>query len=241
MTTAAIPAWKNAHADVYSTFYPRTIAEFLESVVRPSIVKLEQDAVTLKASSDPIDAFLHRDRQDLIAESLKAFCLSLNSIWERQLRSLMAGVAREHYDDPALIKKCQHLPWNKLDALFEELRGFKLSEFKAFDELDTLQLLANVCRHGDGSSMQRLSVKCPELWVQPISPMPVMTNGTKMERFRADNLEISLELLERLSSAIQSFWNQSHYIYLESLSQKHENVIKELDRLRPIWNDNFSS
>ena len=135
-----------------------------------------------KESSEPIDAFRLSDTQDLIAETLKAFCLSLNSIWERQLRNLMTGVARELYDDPGLIKKCQMDPWHKLAGLFEELRGFKLSAFKAYDDLDTLQLLANVCRHGEGASLQRLSTKCPELWLVPDNSMTALLDMPEPKR-----------------------------------------------------------
>lgn len=150
---------------------------------------------------------------------------------------LVAGVARELFDDPVLVNRCQNLPWSKLDDMFEHLRGFKLSYFRAYDDLDTLQLLANVCRHGDGPSLQRLSVKCPELWTGPIPPMPGSINGSRPNPFRADNILISLDLLDKLTDAIQSFWNQTEYIYLESLSRKHENVIQKLERLRPIWNE----
>lgn len=229
------PTWKNTHADVYATFNPRTISVFFENVVRPAICKLQQNVEIFGASSDPVDAFRQRDAEDLIVETLKAFCLSLNSIWERQLRTFMAHVAGELYDDPSLIKKCQIQRWDMLDGLFEDLRGFKLSYFRAYDDLDTLQLLANVCRHGDGPSLKRLSSKCPELWAEPGPTMPSMTEGNTLEQFRTDNLVISLELLEHLSGAIQSFWNQSQYIYLESIDQKHEGVLKKLEVLRPVW------
>ncbi|PWE35005.1 hypothetical protein DD563_02845 [Pelagicola sp. LXJ1103] len=239
MTEFIKPTWKNVWADVYCTSHPRTIIEFLESVVRPAIGKLEEDADMFKESSYPIDAFRHSDTQDFIAETLKAFCLSLNSIWERQLRNLMTGVARELYDDPGLIKKCQMDPWHKLDGLFEELRGFKLSAFKAYDDLDTLQLLANVCRHGDGPSLQRLSTKCPELWPVPNNNMTALLDMPEPNNFRTDNILISLELLETLSCAIQMFWAQSDYVYLESIGHKHDTVLKRLKELRPIWSGQF--
>lgn len=233
----AYPTWTNTYADVVSSSHGRTTAEFFNSVVCPAIRKLQQHVETYKASSDPIDAFRQSDTEDLIVESLKAFGLSLHSLWERHLRLLMAGVAREVFDDVDLIKKCQTQRWDQLDGLFEHLRGHKLRYFRAFDDLDTLQLLANVCRHGDGPSLKRLSEKCPELWPEPNPPMVPMIDEVKLDRFRVDNLCITLELLERLSEAIQSFWNQTHYIYLESLERKHENVVKELEKMRPIWNE----
>ena len=241
MTQYAFPSWQNCHADVVATPYGRTAREFFGNVVCPAISKLQQDAEKYKASSDPVDAFYQNDVEDLIAESLKAFCLSLNSIWERQLRSLMEGVARELYDEPAFIAKCQTLPWGKLDDMFERLRGFKLTYFRAYDDLDTLQLLANVCRHGDGPSLRRLSTKCPDLWPEVGPTMPGVLGGPELERFRADNILITLDLLERLTQAIQSFWNQTEYIYLESLSRKHDSVIKKLEELRPVWNEQLSS
>lgn len=235
MAECSEPTWKNVWADVYCVSHPRTISEFLENVVRPAIGRLEEDANKFKEGSDPIDAFRLSDTQDLIGETLKAFCLSLNSIWERQLRNLMTGVARELYDDPGLIKKCQMDPWRKFDGLFEQLRGFRFSAFKAYDDLDTMQLLANVCRHGDGPSLQRLSTKCPELWPVPNNSMTALLDMPELNHFRADNILTSLELLEDLSSEIQLFWAQSNYIYLESIDRKHENVLTRLGELRPIW------
>lgn len=89
--------------------------------------------------------------------------------------------------------------------------------------------LANVCRHGDGPSLRWLSVKCPEL----SPPMPGSINGSGENPFRVENILISLDILDKLTDAIQSFWNQAEYIYLESLSRKHENVMQKLERLRP--------
>lgn len=229
------PTWINTYADVLSSSHSRTTAEFFDSVVCPAIKKLQQDVETYKASNDPLDAFRQSDTEDLIVESLKAFCLSLNSLWERHLRSLMAGVAREVFEDVDLIKRCQTQRWDQLDDLFEHLRGYKLRDFRAFDDLDTLQLLANICRHGDGPSRKRLSDKCPELWPEPNPPMVALMGEVTLDRFRIDNLCITLGLLRRLSEAIQLFWNQSQYIYLESIERKHESVVKKLDEMRPIW------
>lgn len=237
MTRGTYPTWTNTHADVVSSFHGRTTAQFFDSVVCPAIKKLQQNVETFQASANHLDAFRQSDTEDLIVESLKAFCLSLHSLWERHLRSLMAGVAREVFNDVDLIKKCQTQRWDQLDDLFEYLRGFKLQDFRAFDDLDSLQLLANVCRHGDGPSLKRLSDKCPELWPEPYPPMVSIVGEVKLDRFRVDNLCITLEMLERFSEAIQSFWNQAQYIYLESIEPKHENVVKELDKMRPIWNE----
>lgn len=237
MARGTYPTWTNTYADVVSSSHGRTTAEFFSSVVCPAIKKLQHDVETYKASADPIDVFRQSDTEDLIVESLKAFCLSLHSLWERHLRALMAGVAREVFNDVDLIKKCQTQRWDQLDDLFEHLRGFKLKDFRAFDDLDSLQLLANVCRHGDGPSLKRLSDKCPEFWPEPYPPMVPIISEVKLVRFRVDNLCITLELLERLSEAIQSFWNQTHYIYLESIERKHESVVKKLDKMRPIWNE----
>lgn len=226
------PTWTNTHADVATYAHGRTISSFITDIVHPSVAKLEDKTEAYRHSEDPVDAFNLSDTEDLISETLKAFCLSLNSIWERQLRAHMSGVARELFDDPKLIKSCQKLPWNELNSLYHKLRGFKLDYFRAHDQLDTLQLLANVCRHGEGVSLDRLSQKRPELWHQETTPMPGMP---QLPRFRVDNLSITVGLLEELGSAIEAFWEQSGYIYLESLNRKHDSVVKQLVGLRSIW------
>jgi hypothetical protein len=45
-------------------------------------------------------------------------------------------------------------------------------------------------------------------------------------------LTISLELLERFTSAIVEFWNEANYIYMESIERKHDSLERQLVVMR---------
>ncbi len=226
------PTWTNTYADVGTYAHGRTVRSFINDIIVPAITKMEEKATEYHESDDSVDLFNLHDTASLISETLKAFCLSMNSIWERQLRAHISGVARELFENPKLIRDSQRLPWKDLNQFYHTLRGFRLDYFQSYDKLDTLQLLANVCRHGEGISLDRLSQKRPDLWPTLGPPIPGVPASP---RFRADNLDITVTLLEDMGAAIEGFWEECGYIYLESLNQKHENVVKELAVLRPKW------
>jgi len=45
-------------------------------------------------------------------------------------------------------------------------------------------------------------------------------------------IRITIDHLRAFAAAITDFWEDAHYIYLESIESKHDNVIAELERRR---------
>jgi hypothetical protein len=162
-----------------------------------------------------------------------AFCLSIQSMWEQQLRACLKRCAQELTTDSSQIARVLTARWEDLDGIFKSLRGIGLRDFLKYAELDLLHLVGNVCRHGDGASLEKLSKSHPELWPPPVSP-PVIIDDSHFPPAppSVDTLNIPRALLSRFVGAIVSFWEETEYIYNENIERKHPSLEKTLVRQR---------
>jgi len=226
--------WKNCFADVVSSSYGKTAQSFLDDVASPALATLDAQIAKLQASEDELDAFVASDVQDLRRATTMAFCLSIQSLWELQIRAYLKGCARELKKDE-LAKRTLKARWDELDDIFRTLRGIALKDFKEHPDLDFLQLLGNACRHGDGPSLEKLSSAHPELWPQFNTPqLPPIDDFWSFPPAQPtiDNIEIPVELLSRFVRAIVSFWEEAEYIYEESIERKHPSLERQLVKKR---------
>ena len=226
--------WKNCAADTTTWRHGRLAREFLHDVVQPSLYALDARIDKCSASDDPVAAFVLNDVEELRRVTTMAFCLSIQSMWERQIRTYFRGCAIAFSNDRATTEKALVAPWEDLDEFFLELRGIRMSSFEEYRQLDLLHLLANVCRHGDGPSSRRLWHRCPEFWPDRIyHPRPSRTTVTTAKAAPSSaNMHLAGDRLHTFVSAIASFWEEVEYIYLESLERKHESVERKLAKLR---------
>jgi hypothetical protein len=202
---------------------------YVRDIVEPSIAAITErieELNTLSQSDDVAAAFAVGPAEELLRATLMGYCLSLQALWEKQIRGYLESCARELKVDSKAMQKSRTGTWDELDRLFHQIRGVPLSAFEEFSSLTLLQLLGNVCRHGRGASLQRLAVEHPELWprddlAQLIPPPP----GAPRERqHTVENLTISPDLLRSLAAAIDSFWRETEYIYNESITRKHPSL-----------------
>ena len=163
--------WKNCMADVYNYRYGAIAKEFLTLVVNPSLDALDAQVTEWKKSDDPVAGFSISDLSELIFKTRMAFCLSIQSLWEQQIRTYLAGCQQELGINPFPVSNrrgansVQTVYWgDELNTVFARLRGIALPSFASFESLDLLMLVGNVCRHGDGISSARLWGVCPDLW-----------------------------------------------------------------------------
>lgn len=212
--------WKNCFADVQTSKHDITIRAYFDDVIVPSINTLEQRIGELGQSDDPLDMFIQSDTIDVLQEAKMAFALSIQSIWERQLRTYLVGCAKELFPDENLENQVEKANWDALKKIFSELRGLKLDSFPSFPLLDKLQHLGNACRHGDGKSAIRLHQLCPDLW-KPIPPMPDGFGAASEDPPLVSSIDISSEHLRQFAEAIAQFWDDTTYIYNESIERKH--------------------
>jgi hypothetical protein len=203
--------WTNCRADIEAAKHGFTAQIYLDEVIRPGVAALEARIVALGKSEDPGDLFLQGDVQEVLRETKLGFSLSLQSVWERQLRRYLTGCAEALRPGSSLSAKVARADWPALQALFHGLRGIQLKAFPSFPELDTLQLLGNACRHGDGPSLRALARRCPDLWPWPWPDPPPPS---------AAGLDVPLDRLERFVAALADFWADATYIYNESIEPK---------------------
>jgi hypothetical protein len=107
------------------------------------------------------------------------------------------------------------------------LRGLHINQLRGFANLDLLQLVGNTCRHGDGSSCDKLRARRPDLW----------PNECHQD---AQGLGVTLELLRNFVAAITDFWTDAEDIYANSLTSKHPSVVRRLAEIEPRWRARLS-
>ena len=144
--------WRNCHADIGTWRHAQTLELLLTDVILPGLGSLETKIVALGESDDPVDVFFQSDVEEVLKETKLAYALAIQSIWERQFRAYVKGVARDLRPDLDLERKLEKADWNALRRQFRSLLGIRLEAFPSFPALDTLQHLGNACRHGDGDS-----------------------------------------------------------------------------------------
>lgn len=217
-----IPKWQNLRADGSFWAHGRTLEDFLTLVIEPSLAELDGRAATLRASDDVAAAFVLSDLEVLREETLRAYALSVQATWERQLRGWLAACAAEvGAPDPADVHTAN---WKRLQAIFRELRGLSMDGFAGKAALDLLQLVGNTCRHGDGASCRALKARRPDLWPDPFRP-------------NANGLAVDLALLRAFVAAIAEFWTDADEIHANSLQAKHPSVVRRLAQAEVRWRD----
>ncbi len=224
--------WKNCYADVAASKHGITVQSFFDDVIAPAIRALEEKIAELGRSDNPGDAFAQADMEDVLKETKMAFSLSIQSIWERQLRGYLRGCAEELRPSDGLAAQVAKGNWEKLCALFLELRGIRFDAFPSFAELETLHLLGNVCRHGDGPSAVELAKRCPELWRRVYPPMPFGDQPPDSGPSPVALMDVPAERLRTFVAAIATFWDDAEYICNESIERKHPSLEAKLARER---------
>jgi len=214
-------------ADVYSYRYGAIAKDFLTLVVNPSLDALDNEIQKWEGSEDPVSHFMIADLTELIGKTRMAFCLSIQSLWERQIRTYLFGCHQELKIDLSSVSKkkgpdvVHSVLWgDELNAVFECLRGIALRSFESYPTLNMLQLVGNVCRHGDGPSGRQLWKDHPELWPTYGPDERFNTPSKPLQPPPVDMMTISRDLLTSFVEAIDLFWNDTEYIYNESIERK---------------------
>lgn len=228
--------WKNCFADVQASKHDITIQSFLDEVILPALRALEDRIAELGQSEDPGDAFAQADMEDVLRETKMAFCLSVQSIWERQLRGYLSGCGEELRPGAGLPAKVSNAKWPGLCALFLDLRGIRLDAFPSYFQLETLHHLGNACRHGDGASAVELARRCPDLW-RTYPPMPFEAEAPAPSPPSVAMMDVPISRIQAFVAAVAAFWIDAEYIYNESIETKHWSLEARLakERVERAW------
>lgn len=228
--------WQNCYADVCTTQHGITVQSYFNDVVRPALLTLEKKIDALSHSDEPGDIFACADLKPVFQATKMAFALSIQSIWERQFRGYLCGCATYLRISDVSVTQVEAANWKKLRELFLKLRGISLEVFPSSFELDTLQLVGNACRHGDGDSAKDLAIRCPEFWPTDSSMSGIETSSPPAAHL-VEMMDIPIERLQAFVEAIVAFWGDTEFIYKESIERKHPSLEAELEceRAKRPW------
>ncbi|HEM7880089.1 TPA: hypothetical protein U2L31_006539 [Burkholderia contaminans] len=224
-------------ADVQTALHKPRIRAFLRDVVQPALAALDRDIEHWSKTQEGGAPFAHADAEALLQATIQAFCLAVQSIWERQLRTWLSdSVHHDGAGDDGQLRSARKVPFDKLSPLLYTLRAVELTSFPSYADLAFLQLVANACRHGDGLSSDALFRAHPELWPKWTSaPYPWPTDNPVMgppavPPFR--EAVLPRELLTRFVNAIAWFWEDVSYVCMNSFIQKDDAIERRLEAMR---------
>lgn len=205
--------WRNCYDDVICTRFDAVIMAYWDKVALPALHQAETEVVFWANNDEGGAVFAHAKVVDQQLVTASAICLSLQSIWERQLRAYLLSCTGR--TDAKLTHQLQHAHWDVLQDLFHQLRGVPLGAFLSYRKLNLLAQLGNACRHGAGRAANALWRSHPELW--PYSAWPADSAVAPP----IDHMHISKDLLADFVNAIAGFWQMINYLYNESIETKH--------------------
>ena len=158
-----IPPWRGSMHDTLSLNYAEAVEVFFERAVRPTCNALnEAIGNTPERGDDPtMDRWENLRLAQL--EAHKSFALSLNGLWERNFRQHLWHSAAVIGWREEQLERVEKAEW---EVVFEEVRGFALSKFSSFAQLQLLHRVGNAVRHGNGPSTRALFRDHPGLFLE---------------------------------------------------------------------------
>lgn len=222
--------------------HAQTMQLFKNSVILPSLVALSQKMKENVEDHEAESLLFDDDLADLYQSTVAGYLLTIQSMWERGLRSLLINRdASESGGKKA--KALQRANWSEkgesLQWHFEQLLNFPLTAFDSYKDLHLLQNFGNAIRHGDGDSAQRLYDLAPSMWSCCGWLAPGMTiqagphtvtaplDGPKYPSF--NTVTIERKILEQMIQSVTDFWEDLECIRINSFARKSDSVVKRLD------------
>lgn len=222
--------------------HAQTLELFAGSVIRPSLAALDGQLEEFDQSDDPGAAFMHEDLADIYQSTVEGYLLTLQSMWERGLRRMLVSCDQKlsaGQNKTAIQKAHWSADSRGLQAHFERLLGFPISDMHAHGDLDLLQHLGNAIRHGDGSSAIRVHELAPNLWFQWLAPGTVIEIGSITHTVPSsapahpsfETITLEVAVLDQMILAVLDFWMDLECLRCYSFREIHPSTLRQLE----IW------
>lgn len=228
--------WTFCLADVHTAGNALRVRAFLRDVVEPALTSLDADIERWANTTEGGAPFAHADAKELLRSTTEAFCLSIHSLFERQLRRWISGCVVALGASPERIGRARNKNLNNLDGLLREVRGVPLRAFDSFPDLLCLQMLANACRHGDGDSAQDVYKQFPQLWPAAVTmpvPLPAQSQPyVPLGPPSFDSIVVPRQWLRDFVDAVAWFWEDVEYVHCNSLNDPTTSAHHRLEELR---------
>lgn len=226
----------------FPTGHVRMLELYRDSVIRPALATLSNKIEELQASEDDLAAFELVDFEPMYQDTVQGFLLAVQAMWERALRGMLVGRAKKLGMDAKYVSGIRRAVWShekapSLHDYFQELMGISIRSFDAHPDLEVLQLIGNVLRHGDGPSAEKLHDRCPRLWPNWVPPEAHIETEPFNITVPADDtprhpsmgeMTTPAEVLEHLIQVVFWFWSDIEYIRCNSFHRKHPLTTKSL-------------
>lgn len=182
--------------------FQANLGRFFDRVILPVMEKLPSHAVLETGEADSLDQFLDRAAAQVdnytSNEAAKAFVLTLAGLFERQ----MSRWARAT-QDAGIADMSRLTGFEPLLAGCAEQASIDLSVEGLGDALTQMFVVANVVRHGEGRSCDRLRALAPDLWDEHAVDYHDLLPGTAVA---SEHVRVREADLGRYIWATTRFW-----------------------------------
>jgi hypothetical protein len=236
--------WLDSSSVGLPTSHTSSLILFRDNVIRPSLKALDEEIDALQKSNDPAAVFFSDDLAELFQTTVEGYLLSVQSMWERNLRGML--ISRERSQSKvADTRTLERATWRgksqDLHSHFVRLMGISLQSFDSYADLDLLQSFGNAIRHGDGDAARRVHQLCPSLWWNWMAPGEELVAGPFRITMPIDapkhpafaSITLPEAVLAQMIQSVLWFWEDIENIRCNSFKRKSPSVVQKLES----WND----
>jgi hypothetical protein len=188
--------------DQLPRIFQANLARLFERVVQPAMEALPVHSSLEGGEAATMDQFLDRAAAQVdnytANEAAKAFTLTLAAIFERQLSIWARAV---HLDDAPDMPKSRG--FQDFLTLCAERAGIDVGQSELGADLTEMFMVANVVRHGEGWSCEKLKAIAPALWDDAAKDYHDLLAGPPIP---SEHLRIRMSDLVRYIRATARFW-----------------------------------
>lgn len=192
----------SSHKDQLPRVFQANLARLYERVILPVMDSMPYHGALQTGEATSLDQFLDRAKAQVDNyagnEAAKAFVLMLAGVFERQL-----SIWARSIQDAGLADMAKLRGYEPLLGGCAKMAGIDLACDGLGDELTQMFVVANVVRHGEGQSCDRLRALAPQLWDDGAADYFDLLPGTPVA---SEHLRIRKRDLIRYIRATTRFW-----------------------------------
>lgn len=182
--------------------FQANLARLFERVIQPTMIALPVHSLLETGEAATMDQFLDRASAQVdnytANEAAKAFTLTLAATFERQMSIWARSVHLDSTKNMPTLRGFQDFL-----TFCAERAGIDVGQGELGADLTEMFLVANVVRHGEGSSCEKLKTIAPALWENAASDYHELMAGP---RIPSERLRIRTGDLVRYIRATTCFW-----------------------------------
>ncbi|MBY3060361.1 hypothetical protein HF263_30610 [Rhizobium leguminosarum] len=189
-------------SDQLPRIFQANLARLFERVIQPGMHALPFHASLETGEAATMEQFLDRAAAQVdnytANEAAKAFALTLAAVFERQLSIWASAIYRDQ-----AIEMPKSRGFQDFLALCAKHAGIDLEQDELGADLSEMFMAANVVRHGEGSSCEKLKMIARHLWDDAADDYHDLLAGP---RIPSEHLRIRTRDLIRYIRATTRFW-----------------------------------